>query len=285
MVMRGKGMARASGSIINAIVAGRGGSFGMDLKTWAEVEINDSGRIEIVIEGNDFEDKYLVHRCVSQVLDTYAPQEMYGAKVFTRSEIPISRGLKSSSAAANAVIMASLDALDMDVDPFDAIRIGTKASRDAGLSKTGAFDDACASWFGGICITDNSTESLLKRGRFNQNYRVIIHVPSQKVRKRDIPLHRISAWSELMELAFGMAITRDYLRAMMLNSLCISAALDLDQEVAMNALVHGAAAAGFTGTGPSTVILVKENRVEDFLNLFECRNGDLKVVDLYNGED
>ncbi len=283
--MRGRGMARAAGSIINAIVSGRGGSFGIDLKTWAEVEINDSGRIEIVIEGNDYEDKYLVHRCVSQTLDTYAPQEMYGAKVVTRSDIPMSRGLKSSSAAANAVIQATLDALDVDVDPFEALKIGTRASRDAGLSKTGAFDDACASWFGGICLTDNGTESLLKRGRFNQEYRVIIHIPGQKVRKRDIPLHRISAWSELMELAFGMAITRDYLRAMMLNSLCISAALDLDQEVAMNALIHGAAAAGFTGTGPSTVILVKENRLDDFLNLFESKTGQLKIVDLYNGED
>ncbi len=285
MVMRGRGMARASGSIINAIVSGRGCSFGIDLKTWADVEINDSGRIDIRIEDHENEDKYLVHRCVSQVLDTYAPEHMYGAKVVTRSEIPMSRGLKSSSAAANAVIRATLDALNVDIEPLEALRIGTRASREAGLSKTGAFDDACASWFGGICITDNSAEALLRRGRFNNNYRVIIHVPRQRVRKRDIPLHRISAWSEIMELAFGMAISRDYLRAMMLNSLCISAALDLDQEVSMNALVHGAAAAGFTGTGPSSIILVKENRVEDFLNLFECRDGDLRVVDLYNGED
>jgi len=285
MVKKGRGVARAAGSIINAIVSGRGGSFGIDLKTWAEVEVNDSGRINISIEDHEHEDKYLVHRCVSKVLDTYAPHKHYGAKVITRSEIPMSRGLKSSSAASNAVIRATLDALDVDVDPFEAIKIGTRASREAGISRTGAFDDACASWFGGICLTDNNSEALLRRGRFDRDYIAIIHIPDHKIRKRDIPLHRISAWSEIMELAFGMAITRDYLRAMMINSLCISAALDLDQEVAMNALIHGAAAAGFTGTGPSTIILIKASRLDDFLNLFEYNNGEIRIVDLYNGED
>jgi len=249
------------------------------------VEVNDSGSIDISMEGNPYEDKYLVHRCVSRILDTLAPEEGYGAKVVTRSEIPVSRGLKSSSAAANAVIRATIDALGADMEPLDAIRIGTESARSAGLSLTGAFDDACASWFGGICITDNSSEALLKRSRFNDGYRVVIHVAENRISKQNIPLHRISAWSEMMELCFGMVITRDYLRAMMLNGLCISTALGLDQTVVMDAMNRGAAAAAHTGTGMSTIILVKENRLDDFLNIFKYEGRTLTVTDVYYGDD
>ncbi|MFA7342256.1 MAG: shikimate kinase [Candidatus Methanomethylophilaceae archaeon] len=285
MGRKGRGIGHAAGSIVNAIATGKGASFGLDLKTWAEVEVNDSGSIDISMEGNPYEDKYLVHRCVSRILDTLAPEEGYGAKVVTRSEIPVSRGLKSSSAAANAVIRATIDALGADMEPLDAIRIGTESARSAGLSLTGAFDDACASWFGGICITDNSSEALLKRSRFNDGYRVVIHVAENRISKQNIPLHRISAWSEMMELCFGMVITRDYLRAMMLNGLCISTALGLDQTVVMDAMNRGAAAAAHTGTGMSTIILVKENRLDDFLNIFKYEGRTLTVTDVYYGDD
>ncbi len=82
-------------------------------------------------------------------------------RVRTTSDIPVSRGLKSSSAAANAVIMATLDALGEQMDPLEAIRIGTKAAIAAKVSVTGAFDDACASLFGGVAITDNRSETLM----------------------------------------------------------------------------------------------------------------------------
>ena len=285
MKRKGRGIGHAAGSIVNAITTGKGASFGLDLKTWAEVEINNTGTIDIVMEDNPHEDKYLVHRCVSRILDKLAPEEEYGAKVITRSEIPISRGLKSSSAAANAVIRATIDALDMDIDPLQAIRIGTESARNAGLSLTGAFDDACASWFGGICITDNNNEALLRRSHFNEDYRVVIHVAENRISKQNIPLHRISAWSEMMELSFGMVITKDYLRAMMLNGLCISTALSLDQNVVMDAMSRGAVAAAHTGTGMSTVILVKEKRLDDFLNVFKYEGHSLIVTDVYYGAD
>lgn len=257
----------------------------MDLKTWAEVEINDSGKIDIIMEDNPHEDKYLVHRCVSKVLDRISPEGSYGARVVTRSEIPVSRGLKSSSAAANAVIRATLDALDADMEPLDAIKIGTECARSAGLSLTGAFDDACASWFGGICITDNNSEALLKRCRFNERYRAVIHVAENRVSKKDIPLHRIHAWTEIMDVCFGMVITRDYLKAMMLNGLCLSTALDLDQTVVMDAMCRGAAAAAHTGTGMSTLILVKEDKLDEFLNVFKYEGRTLTVTDIYYGDD
>lgn len=281
----GRGIGHAAGSIVNAIATGKGASFGINLKTWAEVELNDSGRIDITLEGNPYEDKYLVHRCVSRTLDSLAEGEGLGAKVVTRSEIPISRGMKSSSAAANAVIRATIEALGAELDPLDAIRIGTESARSAGLSLTGAFDDACASWFGGICITDNASETLLKRSRFNGNYRVVVHVAENRVSKKNLPYHRIHAWNEMMELCFGMVISRDYLRAMMLNGLCISTALGLDQTVVMDALNRGALAAAHTGAGSTTIILVEENRIDEFLATFRYEGKRLMVTDIYYGEE
>ena len=109
--MRGKGLSHGAGTIVNAIATGRGAAFGVDLRTEAEVELDSSGIIDVRIEGFEGEGTELAERCVRNVLAKMAKEEGYGAKVTTRSQIPISRGLKSSSAAANAIVLATLDAL------------------------------------------------------------------------------------------------------------------------------------------------------------------------------
>jgi shikimate kinase len=53
----------------------------------------------------------------------------------------------------------------------------------------------------------------------------------------------------------------------------------------MDAMNRGAAAAAHTGTGMSTIILVKENRLDDFLNIFKYEGRTLTVTDVYYGDD
>jgi shikimate kinase len=216
------------------------------------------------------------------LVDKLRPGEKLGARIVTRSDIPVSRGLKSSSAAANAVIMATLDALDETIEPLFAIRLGTKCAIDAGVSVTGAFDDACASWLGGAVVTDNRTNQLLRREPMDPSLKVVIHVPPFQIRKAGLPRGRIAAVADVAEMAFQMALKGDYLGAMKLNGLCYASALKVDQDIAFRALELGARSAGLSGTGPATAILVDSDKIEKFLSDIKSTK-EFIITDIFNG--
>lgn len=78
-----------------------------------------------------------------------------GVSVKTASTLPVASGLSSSSATSNAVIMATHEALKTKyldgpaedyLNSYDLINMGVDASLEAGVTITGAFDDASASF-------------------------------------------------------------------------------------------------------------------------------------------
>ena len=280
--MKGHGLSHGAATIVNAIAIGKGAAFGVDLRTEAWVELNDSGKVDVTIEGFRGESDELAKRCVINTLDRFNAGGR-GASVKTRSQIPISRGLKSSSAAANSVVLATIQALGEELDPFEAIKIGTKSAMEAKVSVTGAFDDACASLLGGIVLTDNFKRQLIRRESMPAGMKVLIHVPQFRIRKQELPLRRIHSLSRLIDVAFADAMAGRYAEAMMLNSFCYSAALELDTKVMMDALQKGALAAGLSGTGPATAILVEEEKTEGLLLALDGK--DFIVADIYNGDD
>ena len=96
-----------------------------------------------------------MEKTVARVLQRFSLDNSFGAKIKTWSNIPIAKGLKSSSAAANAVALATTAALGKTLDDLEIVNLGVDAAFDAKVTVTGAFDDACASYFGGVVITDN----------------------------------------------------------------------------------------------------------------------------------
>ncbi len=134
--MIGRGEACGAVTVVNAIAAGRGCAVGVDLQTWAEVELSPGEGVAVRMEGLPEEPSALVELCVSQVLERFSVRRK--ATVRTGSQIPVSRGLKSSSAAANAVILATLDALGERMDDMEVLRMNARASMEAGVSVTGA---------------------------------------------------------------------------------------------------------------------------------------------------
>ena len=96
--MRGYATVNGAATILNAVAIWKGSAFGIDLETSAEVELNSSGCIKGDVPGVDTR---LVERSVELVLKRFGYS--YGGVVRTWSEIPVASGLKSSSAAANAL--------------------------------------------------------------------------------------------------------------------------------------------------------------------------------------
>jgi shikimate kinase len=261
------GSATGAGTIINAIATYRGAAFGIDLRTYAEVELGaDLRGIEAEIEGVRAEqaDTRLIERCVELVLRRF--DLSLGAHVTTRSAIPIASGLKSSSAAANAVVAATLDAIGeraagAKLSVLDAIRIGVDAALQVGVSITGAFDDACASALGGIVITDNERLELLNR--VERDAAVLIFVPRAKAFTAETNVGRSRLLVPWVTLAYDLAVAERFEEAMTLNGFLYSAALQFDPEPMLRALECGVAGVSLSGTGPSVVALLDDDREKE----------------------
>jgi shikimate kinase len=175
--LRGEASAPGAVTIVNAIATLKGSAFAVDLRTRATVELEEGAS---GIEGStDVDvDTTLIETCVENTLNRIGVEA--GGTVETETEIPPESGLKSSSAAANATVLATLDALDAAdaLEPLETILIGVESARETGVTITGALDDATASMLGGVVLTDNSKDELLRREEFDTH--VAVYVPDER---------------------------------------------------------------------------------------------------------
>lgn len=249
MKKAGYAYAYGAGTIINAISTWKGAAFGIDLKTEAEVILTDDKKIiGYMDEGGDTN---LIERCVELTLSRFGSKS--GAKVATKSQIPIASGLKSSSAAANATVLATLDALDEKLAPLETIKIGVQAALDAKVTITGAFDDACASMLGGFVITDNKNKELIKREE--RDMQVLILAPHKKIFSSGTNVMRSRLIGRWVEMAYKEAVAGNYEKAMTLNGFLYCAALGFSTEPIMAALEAGIEGVSLSGTGPAYTAL------------------------------
>jgi shikimate kinase len=260
---KAEAIAHGAATIINAMATGEGAAFGVDLWTKAEVKLtNEPGIIRGEITSDPAENTLLIEKTAARVLKRFGAEKRFGAKVKTQSSIPIARGMKSSSVAANAVALATLGALGETLDDFEVINMGVDAAFDAKVTVTGAFDDACASYFGGLVVTDNTKRSLVMRISLPEGLSVLFHVPSKKAYTANSDVNRIRTVAPFVKLAYREAVHANFWGALSLNGLLYSSALGFDPAVALDALSAGALAAGLCGKGPAVTAVVSDESVD-----------------------
>ncbi|WNY24676.1 shikimate kinase [Methanolapillus millepedarum] len=294
MIQKGYGCAFGGGTIINAIAAWKGCAFATEMKTYAQVIVSEPGNIGPVVSGRNLNDSgmnpYLMERCVELVFEKMDCRK--SARVLTKSVIPAAGGLKSSSAAANSCVLAALDALGYldeigvgrSIDPLDVVQWGVAAAKDAKVTITGAFDDACASFFGGVALTDNRKMELISRKTFD--YDVLILNPNQRAHSADANVSRSVLLKDLVEIAFDLAKDEQYEKAMKLNGLLYCGALGFDPEPALCAMELGkefGIVSGLSGTGPSFITLFPLGKTPDEINRLTQLKQDVrsKWISLY----
>jgi shikimate kinase len=275
--MRGHGIAFGAGTVINAIATYKGSAFGIGLKTEADVTLGGDS-IKGEIEGGG--DARLIERACGLALDWAGVDS--GARIRTTSEVPQASGLKSSSAAANATVLATLRAVGRDMEPLDMVRLGVRAALDAGVSITGAFDDACASMLGGVVVTDNIRNELLKRESIESA--VIIYAPDRKAFSSQTNVLRSRAVAPWVDMAFGLAMRGDYKKAMTLNGFLYTAALGFSPEPMLAALESGVDGVSLSGTGPSYVALVDGESIDKLRAIWSSYPGRVIVTKTNNAE-
>ena len=268
MTVTGYGQALGAGTILNAISTWKGAAFGLDLKTFAKVELSQGdGPIEGIIEENGDMDTTLIENAVGITLDLFN-LKMQGT-VQTRSEIPHASGLKSSSAAANAVIIATLDAIKESMEPLEMVKLGVQAAKKSGVTITGAFDDACASFFGGVVVTDNKEDILFNR--IKKNSEVLVFVPPQKAYSSETDVTGSKLIGPWIDMAYDLVIHREFEKAMTLNGFLYCGALGFDTKPMMVALESGIEGVTLSGTGPAYVAMGESSDLDKLAKAWEKR--------------
>ncbi len=270
--MQGQARAPAAGTVLNALATGTGSAFAIDEYVHARVTLEADATTRGLVAGESDADTRLIERCLDLVTERYGDAE--GGRVETESEVPMAAGLKSSSAAANATVLATLDALDVaeDLDRADAARLGVEAARDVGVTVTGAFDDASASMLGGVTVTDNETDEILVRDTVEWD--VLVWTPPERAFTADADVERCRRVGPIAHLVGDHALEGDYGRAMTVNGLAFCAALDFPTDPLLEALpdVEGVS---LSGTGSSYTAVGDRATLESVAPHWRDRGGDV----------
>ena len=276
---RGAASACGSATVVNAIATGKGAAFGVELRVRAECELtSEPGKIVGRVADEPSESARLIEICARKVLEHFKLERIYGARVETRSEIPVAVGLSSSSAAANAAVLATFAALGKKPEPRVALNLGIDATFEAGVTITGAFDDAAASLYGCGVVTDNRKRRVLRRFKVGPGLKVLIHVPPTKLYTSKVELALVKPIRRAVEIAHSMALRGDIWGALTLNGILYSGALGQDPTPALEAMARGALAAGLTGTGPATVSVAKPDVAEAIRKAWRARPGRIIIT-------
>lgn len=274
--MHGVGSASAAMTVVNALPTGIGAALGIDL--WTSVELS-------VVPAADPARSYfrldepartpLFEMSLGWALERYLPGRRYDVEAHVRSEIPVGRGLKSSSAVASAAVLAIAAAAGSRPTPLEVARLSAELGRAAGVSATGAFDDALAGLVPGVVVTDNRSDTVLRSDPIGEELEAAIllppsvHPPAPELRERfraasEEGLRAATAAREGAHWA-AIALNSDLVERVMGYSY---AALRRDLESA------GAVAAGVSGLGPALVALAPSGRIPRLLDAMSGFEGD-----------
>lgn len=250
----GHGRAFGAVTIVNATATGIGCSLAVEAPT--EATWNWGGD-DFRLESPGIEDT--IAKSVWNHARNLLHLEGQGATASVRCPFPPSRGLKTSSSAAGALMRAAGDAANQPLADDVVVALAVQASRDAGVTLTGAFDDQVATVRGGCHLTDNRIGKVL-HSLPTPRAHVAVWVPEQaipKSRVRDVDVSGVRAAAtqavRLVQdgrLAEAMTVNgRAYLAAY------AAAGLPVDGTPAEVALAQGALGAGLSGTGPAVAAL------------------------------
>lgn len=264
-----------SATIINAIATGFGSAFGIDLEIVCEAKSTDG---QITCSNDVGADNSLMELCVERVFNHYGiDKDEFGIDLKTKSSLPMASGLSSSSASSNAIVKAVSSIVSEEfnkkaLDDLEVINMAIDASLEAGVTITGSFDDATASYFGGVVVTDNKNRQFIIRERMEE-YPILVYMPNFHSKSGDSNPERMRLLAPLVETAFDYAKRKDYFKALTLNGLIYSATLGFDSTIAVDALEAGAIASGLSGTGSSFVAVVRDDAIDEVKDAWSKYDG------------
>lgn len=252
-------------SIVNAIATGYGSALGISLKVRVEVELRKGNGILFQPEGGTPLLRNIINRSLPKEI---TKNNLLVIKV--DSQIPAGMGLKSSSAVSSATALACTALVGNDLDDKIILNLAVRASLDAGVTITGAYDDSTACYFGGIVVTNNYEYELIQREEAPADLYAVVFLPNNN---RYGNIRNLYLFSDLFMDAFNLAKTRQYWKAMKLNGLLTASALSGEYKPILTALQRGALSASISGNGPSIAAVTYKEHIDNITQIYDKYNG------------
>lgn len=307
-----KKIVRSPGSttIVNAIANGSGSAFGINLEILAKAKLLDSeikcspdlnidtNLIEICAKNVfkqsniDFNDNDILNDNISDEdnknlkkknNNPVSDMDVCGVEISTKSNLPPASGLSSSSALSNSINLAisTLLAEEFDKKPLDdleIINLAIDSSLEAGVTITGAFDDATASYFGGVTVTDNMNRKILIKEKMD-NHKLLIYMPNIDSMTANSDVKRMKLLAPLVDMAFEKACQKQYYTALNLNGILYSNSLGFDTNISLDALSAGVIASGISGTGSAYVAIVEDQSKDDVKDIWDSYTDSGRIIE------
>jgi len=252
--MTARGAAHGAVSVLNGVATGIGCALAVEGGVEAEWAWTDASGLGWRTPGVDHRVAAAVLRHVRRTRGTDL-----GARASTRSAWPPARGLKTSSAAAAALLQAALRDLGEDPGPDRLAREAVHVARSAGVTLTGAYDDQLATVLGGCRLADTLARTDLGALPV-PDVHVAVWVPDAPLPKER--LRGLDPASVVPEARAAEALARHGRIAEAMtrngaawNRLYRLAGLPARDEPVQAALAAGAHGAGLSGTGPAVAAL------------------------------
>ncbi len=264
-------------SIVNAIATGKGATLGISLGIEATIT-KEPGK------GIFFEnmESNLSARLIRSVIDTSVPKselEQNKLRISVKTEIPSGYGLKSSSAISSVISLACAKLFKPKATDLEILKDGVHASIQSKVSITGAFDDACACYYGGFNITDNTNIKIVRSEKAPDDLSAIIFVPKSRRRGN---VKKLKTLGNVFAQAWELANKAEYWDAMTLNGLAASTILDSDPRILTELIENGALGASVSGNGPAIAAVAKNDRVSNVKRTFSNLEGHIMISPINN---
>ena len=161
----------------------------------------------------------------------------------------------------------------------EILKMGARVSIQTKVSITGAYDDACACYFGGFNVTDNLNMKLLHREIAPKELQAIIFLP--KSRKRG-NLRNLKNFKNAFEKSWSLAKNSDYWNAGILNGIATTSILNSEPSLIMKLMEKGALCATISGNGPSIMAITHKNNKSRIQKEFSGLDGKIIVSNINN---
>jgi len=264
-------------SIVNAIATGKGAALGISKKVNVEMETSYGKGVIIEVENKSMSSR-LINRVIEKIV-TKNELSKTKLKVSLDTEIPTGYGLKSSSAISTAVAMRCAKLFKPNMNDFEILSAGVDASIETKVSLTGAYDDACACYYGGFNTTDNYKRKIIHSEKCLDDISAVIFLPHARKRGN---IRKLRTQSDVFEQAWNLAKKSDYWNAMILNGFATSALLNSDPKIISKLVEKGALGASVSGNGPSIAAVAKNNNLTDIKKVFSTLEGTTTISKINN---
>ena len=264
-------------SIVNAIAIGKGATLGIDTFVDTKLRKKEGTGIHITSEN-----KTISSRLINKLIENMIPKkvlEKTRLELDFRSNIPTGYGLKSSSAISSAVVLACAKAFNKQMTDEEILRMGARTSIQTKVSITGAYDDACACYFGGFNVTDNLKMKLIHREIAPKELQAIIFLP--KSRKRG-NLRKLENFKSAFEKSWLLAKNSDYWNAGILNGIATTSILNSEPNLIMKLMEKGALCATISANGPSIMAITDKKNKSRIQKEFSGLDGRIIVSNINN---